>query len=587
MEIAIVLGLLVLAVVLFATEKFSVDLVTVGLLIVLTSIGILTPEEAFRGFGSDFIIMLASIFVVGAAVQQAGVLEIISDKFENTTRERLTWLPVYLMSTVGFTSAFMNNTTVTAMFVAPVTAISRKLGTSPSKLLIPVAFASILGGTCTVIGTSTNIAVNAFLAKHGYPTFGMFDFVLIGAVMMLTGIVFMATLGTRLLPGEKDINLIKELESKHFFTEIIVMPGSVLAGQKVRDTTLSQKGFKILNIIREEQNSVANGYSVIESGDILLVEGNIQELLKHKKTLGVEIFSEFISEADLNTEEIRLAEAIVTPNNDFVGQTVREAQFKRRFGLLIVAMNREGQTFSDEISDISIKAGDRLLLQGPAVNIEYRQKRGDITIINEYTFNKPRNNRNAVLSISFFLGAILLGSFEVIPLSVAFMLAAFLCIAFKCLKADEAYQKIEWKLLVLIGGMSSFGIAMEKTGAAAFLSAAIIDFAGGLGPLAVMASFALLTIVLTQPLSNAAAAMVVLPVALKAAAQLDVNPVSFALTVMLSASVSLITPFEPSCILVYGPGKYRFSDFLKTGIPMTLLMLIVILLMVPVLYPLS
>jgi di/tricarboxylate transporter len=415
----------------------------------------------------------------------------------------------------------------------------------------------------------------------------MFDFVLIGVVMMVTGIIFMATIGTRLLPGEKDVNLIKELESKHFFTEIIVMSGSILSGQKVRDTALSQKGFKILNIIREEQNSVANGYSTIESGDILLVEGNIKDLLKLKKNLGVEIFSEFISEADLNTEEIRLAEVIVTPSNDFVGQTVREAQFKRRFGLLIVAINREGQTFSEEISDITFKAGDRLLLQGPAVNIEYRQKRGDITVINEYTFNKPRNNRNAVLSVSFFLGAILLGSFEVIPLSVAFMLAAFLCIAFKCLKAEEAYQKIEWKLLVLIGGMSSFGIAMEKTGTSEFLSSAVIDLAGGMGPLAVMASFALLTIVLTQPLSNAAAAMVVLPVALKAAAMLEVNPISFALTVMLSASVSLITPFEPSCILVYGPGKYKFSDFLKTGIPLTLLLLIVILIMVPVLYPLT
>jgi di/tricarboxylate transporter len=266
---------------------------------------------------------------------------------------------------------------------------------------------------------------------------------------------------------------------------------------------------------------------------------------------------------------------------------VKEAQFKRRFGLLIVAMNREGQTFSEEIGDIEIKTGDRLLLQGPAVNIEYRQTRGDITIIDEYTFNKPRNNRNAVLSVSFFLGAIVLGSFEIIPLSVAFMLAAFLCIAFKCMKAEEAYQKIEWKLLVLIGGMSSFGIAMEKTGTSEFLSSAVIDFAGSMGPMAVMAAFAVLTIILTQPLSNAAAAMVVLPVALKAAALMDVNPVSFALTVMLSASVSLITPFEPSCILVYGPGKYRFTDFLKTGIPLTILLLLVILIMVPLLYPLK
>lgn len=587
MEIAIVIGLLIAAIVLFATEKFSVDMVTIGLLIILTSIGILTPEEAFRGFGSDFIIMLASIFVVSASVQQAGVLEIISDRFEKFTKRRMKWMPTYIMSTVGFTSAFMNNTTVTAMFVAPVTAISKKLGVSPSKLLMPVAFASILGGTCTVIGTSTNIAVNAYLTKHGYAPFGMFDFTPIGVVLLFAGILYMIFFGMKMLPGGKEMNMVRELETKHFFTEIIVMAGSPMAGQKVRDSILSQRGFKILNIIRDQQNNVANGYSIIEQGDVLLVEGNVKELINIKSEIGVEIFSEYISEADLNTDEIRLAEAIVTPNNDFIGQSIREAQFKRRFGILVVAINRDGQTFTDEISDIVIRIGDRLLIQGPSVNIEYRQNRGDITLISEHTFNKPKNTRNAVLSVMFFSGAILIGSLNIIPLSVAFMLAAFLCVAFKCLKAEDAYQKIEWKLLVLIGGMSSFGIAMEKTGTAEFLSSQVINLTGDLGPLAVMAAFCVLTILLTQPLSNAAAAMVVLPVALNAATMLEVNPMSFALAIMLSASVSVITPFEPSCILVYGPGKYRFSDFLKTGIPLTVIMLVIILALVPLLYPLN
>lgn len=585
MEIALVIGLLVIAVILFATDKFSVDLITVGLLIILTTLGILTPAEAFRGFGSDFIIMLASIFVVGGAMQKAGILDIIGDQFIKIPKKRIRWLPTYMMSTVGITSAFMNNTTVTAMYISPVVSICRKLRISPSKMLMPLAFASILGGTCTVIGTSTNIAVNAYLGKHGYPVFGMFDFAPIGIILMVTGILFMATIGIRMLPGRKEPNMVKELEQKHYFTEVLVKSDSKMVNQKVRDTILSEVGLQILYIIRDKQSTIANGYSMIEANDILLVEGNMEELLRIRKANGLEIYSESMSSPDMQTDDIKIVEIFVTPSNDFIGQTIREAQFKRRFGLLVMAINREGQTLSDKIGDIEIKIGDRLLIQGPAVNIKFRRERGDFTILQEYNFGGVKSKRNAILSVSFFLGALILSSFEIIPLSIAFMLAAFLCVLFKCIKTEEAYQKIEWNLLVLIGGMSSFGIAMDKTGTAQFLANHIINLFGEMGPIAVLSAFALLTIFLTQPMSNAAAAMVVLPVALQAAETLDVNPLTFALTVMLSASVSLITPFEPSCILVYGPGNYKFMDFFKTGLLLTLILMVIIIATVPYFYP--
>jgi len=585
LEIALVIGLLVIAVILFATDKFSVDLITVGLLIILTTLGILTPAEAFRGFGSDFIIMLASIFVVGGAMQKAGILDIIGDQFIKIPKKRIRWLPTYMMSTVGITSAFMNNTTVTAMYISPVVSICRKLRISPSKMLMPLAFASILGGTCTVIGTSTNIAVNAYLGKHGYPVFGMFDFAPIGIILMVTGILFMATIGIRMLPGRKEPNMVKELEQKHYFTEVLVKSDSKMVNQKVRDTILSEVGLQILYIIRDKQSTIANGYSMIEANDILLVEGNMEELLRIRKANGLEIYSESMSSPDMQTDDIKIVEIFVTPSNDFIGQTIREAQFKRRFGLLVMAINREGQTLSDKIGDIEIKIGDRLLIQGPAVNIKFRRERGDFTILQEYNFGGVKSKRNAILSVSFFLGALILSSFEIIPLSIAFMLAAFLCVLFKCIKTEEAYQKIEWNLLVLIGGMSSFGIAMDKTGTAQFLANHIINLFGEMGPIAVLSAFALLTIFLTQPMSNAAAAMVVLPVALQAAETLDVNPLTFALTVMLSASVSLITPFEPSCILVYGPGNYKFMDFFKTGLLLTLILMVIIIATVPYFYP--
>lgn len=586
MEITLVLGLLVVAVVLFATEKIPVDVITVGLLLVLTVLGILTPTEAFSGFGSDFIVMLASIFVVGAAMQKAGVLDMLGHRLFTWTRNRVKSLPLILMTAVSFTSAFMNNTTVTAMFVAPVVGLARKLQISPSKLLMPVAFASILGGTCTVIGTSTNVAVNAYLAKNGLPPFGMFDFAPIGIVLCVIGIVFLATVGMRLLPDYQAVDMMQDLRQQQYFTEILVKEKSSLVGRKIRQTVISQIGLRVLNIIRDGRNAIADADSVVQANDILLVEGSLAELMKVKDANGIDILADAKAADDLVSEDIQIAELLILPTNDFVGMTVKEAEFKRRFGLTVIAINRDGQTLSEKIGATEIKPGDRLLVQGPADTIRFRQSFSDFVVLQEHSYEPSRSRRNAALSSSFFVAAILLGSFNVIPLSIAFMLAAFLCVVFKCIKPDEAYEKIEWNLLVLIGGMSSFGVALQKTGAAEFLAEHINDWFGGMGPLAVLAAYVVLTMLLTQPMSNAAAALVVLPVALESAGGLGANPISFALGVMLGASVSLITPFEPSCILVYGPGRYKIADFFKVGSLATVLLFIAILILVPIFYPL-
>lgn len=586
MEIALVLGLLIVAVALFATDKIPVDVITVGLLLVLTSFGILTPAEAFSGFGSDFIIMLASIFVVGAAMQKAGVLDILGYKLFTLTKNRVKSLPAILMASVSFLSAFMNNTTVTAMFVAPVVGLARKLKISPSKLLMPVAFASILGGTCTVIGTSTNVAVNAYLAQNDLPPFGMFDFAPIGIVLCIIGVLFLATVGMRLLPDYKEVDMMQDLSQQQYFTEILVKENSSLAGRKIRQTVISRIGLQVLNIIRDGRNSIADADSVVKANDILLVEGSLEELMKVKDANGIDILADAKATDDLVSEDIQIAEILILPTNDFVGMTVKEAEFKRRFGLAVIAINREGQTLSEKIGATEIKPGDRLLVQGPADTIRFRQSFSDFVVLQEHSYEPSRGRRNAVLSSSFFIAAILAGSLNLIPLSVAFMLAAFLCVVFKCIKPDEAYEKIEWNLLVLIGGMSSFGVALQKTGAAEFLADNINGWLSGMGPLAVLAAYVLLTMLLTQPMSNAAAALVVLPVALESAESLGANPISFALGVMLGASVSLITPFEPSCILVYGPGRYKIADFFKVGILATVLLFVAIMVLVPMFYPL-
>ncbi|NUQ24455.1 MAG: anion permease [Saprospiraceae bacterium] len=586
MEIIIVLSLLVTVVIIFATEKMPVDLVTIGMLIILTTSGILTPSEAFSGYGSDFIMMLASIFVVGAAMQKAGLLDIIGEKLFAWSRNKGKWLSTIVMSAVSVNSAFMNNTSVTAVYVAPMVSLSRKLGISPSKLLMPVAFASILGGTCTVIGTSTNIAVNSFLADNGYPTFGMFDFMPIGILLCVIGIVYMNTIGHKLLPDNREVDMIGELKTNNYFTEILVKQGSSLVGEKIKDTDISHTGLRVLNIIRDKKNTIASANSVIEAGDVLLVEGRLEDLLRVKETTGMDILADTLIEEDLVSDDIQIAELIAMPSNDFVGATIRSAQFKNRFGLMVIAISREGHTLSDKIGDIEVKTGDHLLVQGPVENIRYWKEEGDLTIIQEYKYEPGKSKRNALLSGMFFVAAIIMGSLELIPLSIAFMLAAFLCVLFKCIKPEEAYEKIEWKLLVLIGGMSSFSIAMKKSGTADFMADQVIALFGYMGPMAVLAAFAVLTALLTQPISNAAAALVVLPVALRTAVEMQVNPLTFALVVMLSASVSLITPFEPSCILVFGPGRYKVIDFIKVGAGVTILLVAAILLLAPMWYPL-
>jgi di/tricarboxylate transporter len=586
MEIALVIGLLIAAIALFATEKIAVDIIAVGLLLVLTATGILTPAEAFSGFGSDFIIMLASLFVVGAALQKSGVLDLLGHKLFYVTEKRKKSLPVILMACVSMISGFMNNTTVTAMFVAPVVGLSRRLKISPSKLLMPMAYASILGGTCTVIGTSTNVAVNAYLSKHGLPPFGMFDFTLIGAILCVIGIFFLATIGIRMLPDHQEVDMLDDLAKQHYFTEILVKDNSSLVGKKIRQTVISQIGLRVLNVIRDKRNSIADADTLVQARDILLVEGSFEELMKVKEASGIDILGDTLPTQDLVSEDIQLAEILILPTNDFVGLTVKEAQFRRRFGLTVLAINREGQTLSEKIGNTEIKPGDRMLVQGPKETIRFRQSFSDFTVLQEMSY-EPRSNRFAFLSASFFVGAIILGSLELIPMSVAFMLAAFLCVVFKCINPEEAYEKIEWKLLLLIGTMSSFGIALQKTGASTFLAENINDLVGRHGAMPVLAAYVLFTIVLTQPMSNAAAALVVLPVALESATNLGVNPLTFALAVMLGASVSLVTPFEPSCILVYGPGRYRFSDYLKVGFIATIMLYIAILVLVPMFYPLE
>lgn len=587
MQIAIVLSLLLLSIVLFAMEKISIDIVTLMLLLVLVMTGILTPNEAFAGFSNDIIIILASIFVLSGALQRTGIVDAIGARLHKLAGTSQNGLLLAVMAVVSGMSSFMNNTTATAVFLPPVIGMARKSKISPSKLLMPLAFASILGGTCTLIGTSTNVAVSGYIARAGMTPLSLFEVTPVGLVMVVVGIAYMMLIGKRLLPDHKDESLTEEYAIREYLSEIVVIPGSHLIGQRIFESDLARMDFRILEVIRAEQKYLPNPRMTIQPLDVLLVVGKVAELIKVKRAAGIEIRADVeLGDRDLQSEDIKIMEVIVTPHSDLIGQTLKEANFRARYGMTALAINRHGQSLRDKIGRIRLRMGDMLLVQGPADRLAGFRRQSDLWIIEEFHPSAYRKRRG-FRTLAFFSLAILAGGMGWLPLSISFLAAAVLTILTRAITIEEAYEFIDWRVIILIGGMTAFGTAMDNrhSGAAAFLAGLIVDNLGQFGDMAILGGFFLITMLLTQPMSNAAAALVVLPVALEAAQGLGANERTFAIAIMLAASVSFVTPFEPSCILVYGPGKYRFMDFLKIGLLLSIILMVVILIMVPMLWP--
>jgi di/tricarboxylate transporter len=520
------------------------------------------------------------------ALQLTGVVDQVSAHLLRLGRGSLNRLTLLVSGVVGGISAFMNNTTATALFVGPVLGACHKMRVSPSKVLMPVAYASILGGTCSLIGTSTNVAVSGFIAQAGMQPLGLFEITPIGLIILGVGVLYMMLIGRHLLPDRPSDSLTEDYAIREYISEIVVVPDSHMIGQTIFESDLAKMEFRILEVIRGTRRLLPRPGMPVEPNDVLLVKGKVEELMKVKATAGIEIRPELkLDDPALQAENIKIAEILINPRSDLIGQTLKEVRFRQRYNLTALALYREGHPVQDKIGNIRLRLGDLLLVQGaPETFLGLRRNR-DLTVLEELSPALYRKKKGALTAL-FFVTAIVVGGFGMLPLSVAFLVAAVMTVLFRCITIEEAYQFIDWRLLILIGGMTAFGLAMDKSGAAEFLAKGIAHLEP-FGVRSILAAFFILTILLTQPMSNAAAALVVLPVALSTAQHLGVNERTFAIGILLAASISFITPLEPSCILVYGPGKYRFSDFVKTGVGLTLILVVVVLILLPVFWPLA
>lgn len=582
LSIFLVLFLLAAVVVLFATEWVAVDVATLSLLCILVLSGVLSVEEAFSGFSNDIIIILASIFVLSGALMKGGVMDHLGEVISRVAGGSRTKVLLCVMPVTTLISSFMNNTTTTAVLMPAVLGVCRRSRVSPGKVLIPLAYASMLGGTCTLIGTSTNVAASGYVKTAGLTPFSMFEFLPVGVAVCVAGILFMTFVGHRLLPqneaGASDTEAMRE-----FLSEVVVTPGSPLAGQELRGAPLAQMGLQVRAVLRGDHRLEAEPHVRLEEGDLLLVQASREGLLLVKDTAGLEIKPDL--KMGLTSEASTIAEALLMPQSSLIGRSIRELDFRGRFGLSVLAIYRRGHTLATRIAGLPLRAGDVLMLQGEPGRFHSLADNADLWILQEME-HQPDRRRKGLWSVGIFLVAVAVSAFGWMPLPIAFLLAALAVIGTRLITMEEAYGMIDWRLLILIAGMTSFGLAMQKTGAAAYLAGLIVSWVSPLGTVAVMLAFIVMTMLLTQPMSNAAAALVVLPVALTTAHRLGLDPRAFAVMVTLSASLSFITPFEPACLIVYGPGKYRFRDFVVAGLPITAIAVVLILLLVPLIWPL-
>ncbi len=593
--IAITLILLLVAIILFATEKLPVDVIGLLLVMGLILTQVLTVQEGVAGFGNDIIITIGGLFILVGGLTKTGIVDLVGRRMHRIAGDNIFILTALIMFSAAATASVLKNTTTTAMFLPIVLGLAVKAKIPPSKLLMPLAFGAILGGSCTLIGTSTNLAVSGAIQRYGMDPLSMFELAPVGVIMLAAGMIYMLTIGRRMLPsrGGED-TLTDQYKIREYISELIVLPDSPLVGKTLGEANLNTTlDLNVLGIIHKENKvNAPSAKERIQRRDSLIVEGTISDILRVKEEVGLEIKPDFyLNEGELEGDDVELFELLVMRDSRLTGQTLKTLRFRERYNLTVLAVNRHGRTFVNKLSSVPLIFGDVLLVQGKRDGVDPLVADNEVLVLEEVSKVNQRVNKRKwavagfLLFLSLSLSKVVIG--VDIPLAIAVLSGVMLLLATKTVRHTEIYSMIDFRLLVLIACMMSFGLAMEKTAADQLLAGFINEYFGQYGATAVLAGFFVLTVALTQPMSNQAAALVVLPIAVKAALAMGVNPRTFVIGVTYAATFSFITPLEPACVLVYTPGRYRFIDFVKIGSILTIIVFAVAITLVPVFWPLQ
>jgi di/tricarboxylate transporter len=597
-QIALLLGILAVAIVFFVWEIVSAEVVALGILLALAMGGLVPPAEVFAGFGSDTVLMILGLLILTAALERTGLVDLAGRAVLTHAGSEPKHLFLLVIVASCILGAFISNTATTAFFLPVALGISRKSGMSPATLLMPLAFSSILSSSVTLVSTSTNLVVSGFMTHYQMEPMGMFEMAPVGVPIALVGLAYVYFSRKWIPDRVKSGTFTETFGLKDYLSEVVILPGSRLADKSLQESRIEEVlGLQVLRVIRAENGGagpasrslVPRGNMVLHEGDLLIVEGSQEDILKVKDAAGVEIKADIkLTDPSLADEDIALVEGLVMPRSRLIGQTLKLQRFRERYGPQVLGINRHGVISVKQLSQTPIALGDTLLLQGRPEDIVRMHESGVVRITSpmEALAEKRPRQRHALLAVTIFVGVLALATLKVLSLPLAVMLGAFLVFVTGCIRPQEAYAMVEWKAVILIGSILSLGSAMDHTGTAQYIAGALVSAVGNANPYWLLTAFFTLSVLLTQPMSNQAAAVVVMPVAVHTAMQAGLSPRAFAMMVAVASSCSYLTPLEPACLMVHGPGQYRFMDFFKIGFPLTFLIYIIAILMVPWLWPL-
>ncbi|HEY7910676.1 MAG TPA: SLC13 family permease [Blastocatellia bacterium] len=588
-EIVFVLALLVAAVVLFITEKLRVDLVALIVMAALLVSGIITPEEGIAGFSNPATVTVAAMFVLSHGLFKTGAINLIGNGLTMIGR-RSYWVAVLaMMLLIGGISAFINNTAAVALFLPIVIGLARDLRVSPSKLLMPLSFASMFGGVCTLIGTSTNILVNSIGIAHRQPPFEMFEFAPLGLIMFAAGTLYMLAIGTRLIPNRRTSkDLTETFGMGDYLTEIILLPEAKSVGKSIKDSPLIEEmDVDIIEIYRDQELlSPPSPETVLQANDLLRVRCNVEMIRKLEDRVGVVLKSGLKwRDEDLQSAEAILVEAVIAPGSPLEGRSLKEADFRNSYGATALAIRHRGTVMRENLGNIPLKAGDVLLIEVRRDRLSQLKRNQAFVVVSELPVQDFRKGK-IVPALVIIAGVVIAATLNILPIVAGAIIGSVLFVATGVIDLEEAYEAIDWQVIFLLAGILTLGTALETTGAARLISSAILKTFGVWGPVAMIAAFYLLTSLLTEAMSNNASAAMIAPIAITTAETIGVSPRPFLVAVAFAASASFMTPVGyQTNTLIYGPGQYRFSDFLRVGTPLNLIFWVVATLLIPQFWP--